>query len=196
MKKNLLAWAFMAVLLVNCSDKEKAVDPEKPEVKKEDDGYLKISLINGDTSSKSWNITKSSADDSRFSERPSCQTSNVRNIDNRWIFKSGGFFEYDNGKITEDKTCESNCCSDFAKLKGKWAIKHVKSNVPAGKFEIGDSLLININKRKRDNEAEFVTIKEFVIKGKITVFSDKKIVLEKNNPEDKKSYTDEYTPVN
>lgn len=195
MKKNLLVWVFMAVLLVNCSDKEKAVDPEKPEVKKEEDGYLKISLINGSTSSKSWNITKSSLDND-FPSESSCRTSNIKNKDNRWIFKSGGLFEYDNGKIQEDKTCESNCCADLAKLKGKWTIKHVKSNVPAGKFDIGDSLLININQRKRDNEAEFVTIKEFVIKGKITAFSDKKIVLEKTNPKDKKSYTDEYTPVN
>jgi hypothetical protein len=105
MKK--LALLILAVLSVISCDKKDDETPTK----------LKL-LTNG--SSKNWNITDESPEDSDEGCRPSAPFI----MDNTWTFKSNGEFFFDHGTITEGSTC-----SDFKNLTGNWSFQENESKL-------------------------------------------------------------------
>lgn len=109
MKINYLAVAILssAFIFTDCSKANDAKTPSKEE------------LLTGN-SSKSWNITFSSFDEEESDE--SCKSVNAFQADNKWIFKVGGDFEFDNGSIYEIANCPTCNCGDFSHFVGNWTL--------------------------------------------------------------------------
>jgi hypothetical protein len=119
-------------------------------------------LLTADAS-KSWRVTANSRDTTK-NISPSCKTNSIQNADNKWIFTKGGAFQYDNGTIIEDVSCQiTGCCSDLADLIGNWVIRN-------------DSLVITVNARI-DNGVT-TSIKEGKLtSGKIQKLEENEMVL-------------------
>lgn len=101
MRKLTYVLAALTLLVFSCKD-DKESGPSNTDL-----------LTNG--SSKSWNVTSESPEDSEEGCRPSSE----RVKDNTWIFNSDGTFTFDHGTITESGTC-----GDFVNLSGTWTFKN------------------------------------------------------------------------
>jgi hypothetical protein len=114
-------------------------------------------------SSKSWNMIANTHDTVK-NLSPSCKTSSIINKDNKMIFLKGGVFQFDNGTIQEDPTCQNDCCGDFANLLGKWVIRN-------------DTLVITANARIDNGQITQFTQAEEILKGKILKLNNSELVV-------------------
>lgn len=115
-----------AVIAVACSDDDKA---------------SRLQLLT-DGTSKNWNITAVSPEETEESCRPGTDFQQ----DNVWTFSSGGDFNYNHGTLTEGEAC-----SDFKNLTGNWKFTDDESNLlitllyetgdPSNTFD-GDTLVL------------------------------------------------------
>ncbi len=149
-KENHLLFYSLFLFMIACGQKDSVIPVSQEK------------LLTADVS-KSWRITANSRDSTK-NLSPSCKTSSIQNTDNKLIFTKGGVFQYDNGTITEDVSCQiSGCCSDLADLLGNWVIRN-------------DSLVITVNARI-DNGLT-TPIKEVKLStGKIQKLEENEMIL-------------------
>jgi len=142
------AFLFIAFMITFCSK-----DNPKPS---------KAELLAGNIS-KSWNITFSSFDRDESDE--SCKAVNSFSVDNAWIFKKGGDFEFSNGSIYEIANCQECNCSDLADLVGTWSLS------------TQDTLLITANGRIESNGQITNFDEEELAKFKVTSITATEMIV-------------------
>jgi hypothetical protein len=148
-----LSFLFFSILLlqvISCQKKEDAL-PVSQET------YLTSDA------SKSWRIIANTRDTVKGLS-PSCKTSSIQNTDNKFTFAKGGAFQYSNGTITNDASCQaSGCCSDLANLTGNWIVRN-------------DSLVVKVN--ARIDNGQTTPVKELeLLKGRITKLDENQLIL-------------------
>ena len=151
---------FLAALIAmiswsGCKDNE---EPQKP----------KLEMLTG-SSSKTWNISSQSIDDDQ-NTKSVCKSTSARSMDNRWEFFSNGNFEFDNGTVVGDASCqETGCCSDMINLYGTWA------------FQTNDTYLVITARGSLENGVRIPLNPEQIMNARIMKFTDTQLILEQSD---------------
>jgi hypothetical protein len=149
-RKGLLVFTMLLFFtVISCEQKDEVTPVSKEK------------LLAGEVSI-SWRLTSSSRDTIKTLS-PSCKTNSIKNADNKFVFSKGNAFEYDNGTITQDETCQVNCCSDLADLIGNWLIRN-------------DSLRVTVNARI-DNGVKTPIQEGIILYGKINKLDENELTL-------------------
>jgi hypothetical protein len=97
----------------------------------------KATLLAGDHS-KQWSISNPSSN--------SCSNAEMIFGDNSFTFYSNGTCEYNNGSVTVDSQCKSNCCSDLVNFTGKWKFASNQTRLVVTALESTDDpgMILNV----------------------------------------------------